>query len=69
MNYMNQGFAKKFYTAYTNNGQEIIILASNIGAAHRAARERFGEGVSFSTRESTDDETLHVHPFDVVRAE
>lgn len=61
--------AKEFYTAYTNDKQRsVIIYAESIKKAHAKAREYFGNGVSFTTRKSTHDETLHADPAEVLRA-
>jgi hypothetical protein len=63
---------KTFYTAWTTGKKNpaiktIIIYAGSLKAAHAAAREHFGNGVSFTTRESTHQETLHADPREVIR--
>lgn len=59
---------KTFYTAYTNDkSRTVIIYAETIADAHKAARQHFGTGTSFSVRESTHDETLHADPREVLR--
>jgi DNA-directed RNA polymerase subunit RPC12/RpoP len=65
---------KTFYTAWTTGKknpatQTVIIYASSLKAAHAAAREHFGKGVSFSTREATHQETLHVEPSEVINTQ
>ncbi len=71
---MNQSYSprKTFYTAFTMGRQSpatrtVLIYASEIKYAHAAARAYFGTGISFSTRESTHDETLHADPHDVIK--
>jgi len=50
---------KKIYMAYAGKGDNRVsyfFQANDIGKVHQAARKEFGPGVSFSTREATDEE-------------
>ena len=63
-------YGKEFYTAYTKDKQRfVIIYVKNIKRAHMMAQEYFGKGISFTTRKSTNDETLHADPNQVLRCE
>jgi len=49
----------RVYIAYAGKSDSRVsyfFQSNDIGKAHQAARKEFGAGVSFSTREATDEE-------------